>query len=70
MTTTTPLTQRPEWKAPADHFAKIRDAKTKQVIYDAFKTAVTAGVAKDRAGILVDVQRLRWSRREETACSG
>jgi hypothetical protein len=41
----------------AEQMAEI--AKTKQVIYDAFKTAVTAGVAKDRAGILVDEQRLR-----------
>jgi hypothetical protein len=41
----------------AEQMAEI--AKTKQVIYDAFKTAVTAGVAKDRAGILVDEERLR-----------
>jgi myo-inositol catabolism protein IolC len=33
-----------------------RIAHTKDVIYDAFKFAVTAGVAQDRAGILVDEQ--------------
>jgi 5-dehydro-2-deoxygluconokinase len=31
-------------------------AATKQVIYDGFKAAITAGVAKDKAGILVDEQ--------------
>jgi hypothetical protein len=33
-----------------------RIARTKDVIYDAFKFALRAGVAKDRAGILVDEQ--------------
>jgi myo-inositol catabolism protein IolC len=33
-----------------------RIAKTKEVIYDAFKLALTKGLAKDRAGILVDEQ--------------
>jgi len=31
-------------------------AAAKQVIYDGFKAAVAAGVAKERAGILVDEQ--------------
>ncbi|MCI0468055.1 MAG: DUF2090 domain-containing protein, partial [Beijerinckiaceae bacterium] len=31
-------------------------ARTKEVIYDAFKLALTSGLAKDRAGILVDEQ--------------
>src|SRR5207244_5546648 len=41
---------------------KLTDAQTaeiaavKQVIYDAFKSAVAAGVAKEKAGILVDEQ--------------
>jgi myo-inositol catabolism protein IolC len=33
-----------------------RIARTKEVIYDAFKFALRAGVAKERAGILVDEQ--------------
>ncbi|MCI0736080.1 MAG: DUF2090 domain-containing protein [Beijerinckiaceae bacterium] len=33
-----------------------RIARTKEVIYDAFKFALTAGLAKERAGILVDEQ--------------
>src|SRR5258708_17636452 len=31
-------------------------AATKQVIYDAFKAAIAGGVAKEKAGILVDEQ--------------
>ena len=31
-------------------------AAAKQVIYDGFKTAITAGVPKNKAGILVDEQ--------------
>src|SRR4051812_38965516 len=44
------------WKGTltAEQTAEI--AATKQVIYDAFKAAVAAGVAKDHAGILVDEQ--------------
>jgi 5-dehydro-2-deoxygluconokinase len=38
----------------ADQTAEI--AATKTVIYDAFKTALAAGVAKEKAGILVDEQ--------------
>jgi myo-inositol catabolism protein IolC len=38
----------------ADQTAQI--ARTKDVIYDAFKFALGAGVAQDRAGILVDEQ--------------
>lgn len=33
-----------------------RIAKTKEVIYDAFKLAFSRGLSKDRAGILVDEQ--------------
>lgn len=42
------------WKEPlrAEQAAQI--AALKQVIYDAFKAAVAGGVAKERAGILVD----------------
>jgi 5-dehydro-2-deoxygluconokinase len=44
------------WKGAltADQTAEI--AATKQVIYDGFKAAVAAGVAKAKAGILVDEQ--------------
>src|SRR5947209_11324340 len=44
------------WKGTltAEQTAEI--AAAKQVIYDAFQHAVAAGVAKDRAGILVDEQ--------------
>jgi myo-inositol catabolism protein IolC len=44
------------WKGAltAEQTAEI--AAAKQVIYDAFKHAVSAGVAKDKAGILVDEQ--------------
>ncbi len=38
----------------ADQTGRI--ARTKEVIYDAFKFALRAGVAQDRAGILVDEQ--------------
>jgi myo-inositol catabolism protein IolC len=33
-----------------------RIARTKEIIYDGFKFALGAGLAKDRAGILVDEQ--------------
>src|SRR5579884_178168 len=44
------------YKSPltAEQTAEI--AAAKQVIYDAFKAAVAEGVAKDKAGILVDEQ--------------
>src|SRR3954451_8000185 len=44
------------WKGTltADQTAEI--AAAKQVIYDGFKAAVKAGVAKEKAGILVDEQ--------------
>ncbi len=41
-------------KLTADQTAQI--AASKQVIYDAFKAAVAGGVAKEKAGILVDEQ--------------
>ena len=44
------------WEGPlaAEQIAEI--AAAKQVIYDGFKAAVTAGVPKEKAGILVDEQ--------------
>src|SRR5580765_544279 len=44
------------WKGTltAEQTAEI--AATKQVVYDGFKSALAAGVPKDRAGILVDEQ--------------
>jgi myo-inositol catabolism protein IolC len=44
------------WKGAltAEQTARIADAK--QVIYDGFKAAITAGVSRERAGILVDEQ--------------
>src|SRR3954471_1238667 len=44
------------WKGTltAEQTAEI--AATKQVIYDAFRAAVAGGVAKEKAGILVDEQ--------------
>jgi myo-inositol catabolism protein IolC len=44
------------WTGPLapEQTAQIADAK--KVIYDAFKAAVTSGVPKDKAGILVDEQ--------------
>src|SRR5579863_1603264 len=44
------------WKGTltAEQTAEIASAK--QVIYDGFKAAVARGVAKDKAGILVDEQ--------------
>jgi len=41
-------------KITAEQTAQI--ASTKQVIFDGFKAAITAGVPKDKAGILVDEQ--------------
>src|SRR5262249_30049079 len=60
-------------KLTAEQTAEI--AATKQVIYDGFKAAIAAGVAKDKAGILVDEQFgaaiLRDAARQgyTTACS-
>ena len=44
------------WKGPltAEQTAQIAEAK--QVIYDAFKAALAAGVPKQKAAILVDEQ--------------
>ena len=44
------------WKAPLSEAQTAEIAAAKRVIYDAFKSAVAAGVPKDKAGILVDEQ--------------
>ena len=44
------------WEGPLTVEQSARIAGFKQVIYDAFKAAVAGGVAKERAGILVDEQ--------------
>lgn len=44
------------WKGSLSPAQTAQIAAAKQVIYDGFKAAVTAGVAKERAGILVDEQ--------------
>jgi 5-dehydro-2-deoxygluconokinase len=44
------------WKGTLTPQQTADIAAAKQVIYDGFKAAVTAGVAKDKAGILVDEQ--------------
>ena len=44
------------WKGILSPEQTAQIAAAKQVIYDGFKAAVAAGVAKERAGILVDEQ--------------
>ena len=44
------------WKGALTPEQTAQIAATKQVIYDGFKTAVAAGVHKEKAGILVDEQ--------------
>jgi 5-dehydro-2-deoxygluconokinase len=44
------------WKGSLGPEQTAQIAAAKQVIYDGFKAAVAAGVAKERAGILVDEQ--------------
>ena len=44
------------WKGSLSPEQTAQIAAAKQVIYDGFKAAVAAGVAKERAGILVDEQ--------------
>jgi myo-inositol catabolism protein IolC len=44
------------WKGSLSPAQTAQIAAAKQVIYDGFKAAVAAGVAKERAGILVDEQ--------------
>jgi len=44
------------WSGALNAEQTDRIAKTKEVIYDAFKLALARGVAKDHAGILVDEQ--------------
>src|SRR5207237_6343276 len=44
------------WKGALTAEQTAAIAAAKEVIYDGFKAAVTDGVAKDKAGILVDEQ--------------
>src|SRR5438128_1219372 len=44
------------WKGPPTPDQTAQIAAAKQVIYDGFKAALAAGVAKEKAGILVDEQ--------------
>src|SRR5258707_15566020 len=44
------------WKGPITPEQTAQIAATKQVIYEGFKTAVAAGVHKEKAAILVDEQ--------------
>src|SRR5258707_2635362 len=44
------------WKGPITPEQTAQIAATKQVIYEGFKTAVGAGVHKEKAAILVDEQ--------------
>src|SRR2546421_8122877 len=44
------------WKGTLTPEQTAEIAATKRVIYDAFQAAVAGGVAKDKAGILVDEQ--------------
>src|SRR5260221_5061949 len=44
------------WKGALTPAQTAEIAKSKQVIYDAFKLALSRGVPRDRAGILVDAQ--------------
>lgn len=62
------------WTGPLAAEQSAQISEIKEVIYDAFKTAVAGGVPKERAGILVDEQfggRILRDAREEgfiTAC--
>ena len=49
-------TQMFGWKGALTTEQVEQISATKQVIYDGFKAAVTSGVPKERAGILVDEQ--------------
>lgn len=44
------------WKGTLSPYQTAEIAATKQVIYDGFKAAIEAGVARQKAGILVDEQ--------------
>jgi myo-inositol catabolism protein IolC len=44
------------WKSPLSDAQTAEIAGAKQIIYDGFKSALDAGVPKDKAGILVDEQ--------------
>src|SRR5262245_60105364 len=62
------------WKGTLTPEQTAEIARTKQVIYDALKSAVAGGVAKEKAGILVDEQfgaailRDAAAQRYSTAC--
>ena len=62
------------WKGALTPEQTAQIAAAKRVIYDGFKTAVAAGVPKEKAGILVDEQfgaailRDATTRRYITAC--
>jgi myo-inositol catabolism protein IolC len=50
------------WKPP---LSEAQTAEVKQIIYDGFRSALAAGVPKDKAAILVDEQfgaRVLWQR--------
>jgi hypothetical protein len=49
------------WSGALSSEQTERIAQTKDIIYDGFKFALGAGLAKDRAGILVDEQLARAS---------
>jgi myo-inositol catabolism protein IolC len=44
------------WKSPLSEAQTAEIASSKQVIYDGFRSALAAGVPKEKAGILVDEQ--------------
>jgi myo-inositol catabolism protein IolC len=44
------------WRSPLSEAQTEEIASAKRVIYDGFKSALTAGVSKEKAGILVDEQ--------------
>ena len=44
------------WKGELNEEQTARIAEAKQVIYDGFKAAIASGVAKEKAGVLVDEQ--------------
>ena len=44
------------WRGPLSPTQTAEIAATKQVIYEGFKTALTAGAPQSKAGILVDEQ--------------
>jgi glucose-6-phosphate isomerase len=57
VTTTTPLTQRPEWKALADHFAKIRDVHLRTLFAE--NPARGEQLAVEAIGLYLDYSKHR-----------